>query len=118
MAHGIDALSANFDAVAQTPYTLLGFRGSAPSARTFRAANRNDCVIVFAIHAAGSHGILEGIDRQQSFDKYLEQFHEAAILLYRDDQALVFIAEMLFHELRGLPIAQFAYRGSGAPLGL
>src|SRR5216683_4100684 len=62
--HGVDAFSANFDAVAQTPHTLLGFRGSASAARTFRAANRNDCVIVFAIQAAGSHGILERIDRQ------------------------------------------------------
>src|SRR5439155_15227575 len=35
--------------------------------------------------------------------------------LYGDNQPLVFVAEMLFHELRGLPIAQFAFGGSRTP---
>src|SRR5260370_17357023 len=65
--HGVDAFSANFDAVAQTPHTpLLRFRGSASAARTFLAANRNDCVLVFAIHAPGSHAILQRIAPQYS----------------------------------------------------
>src|SRR6202041_994161 len=34
-----------------------------------------------------------------------------------DDQAFVFLAEMLFHELRGLPVDEFAFGSGGAAFG-
>ena len=61
-------------------------------------------MIGFAKNNTGACGFFQGVDGEQAFHKNFEELHEAAVLLHGNDQRVVFLAEMLLHELRGLPI--------------
>jgi hypothetical protein len=74
-------------------------------------------VVGLAINTAGLRGFFERGDGEQSFDEDVEKFDEAAVFLNGSDEAVVLVAEMLLHELRGLPVDEFAFRGGGAALG-
>ena len=75
-------------------------------------------MVALAVDTTGAGRFFERGDWQQSFHKNFEELDEAAELLNRDDQSFVFLAEVLFHELRGLPIHQLALGRIGAALGL
>ncbi len=75
-------------------------------------------MLAFAMHDARSGGFFQRAERQESFHKNFQQLDEAAIFLHGYDERFVLVAEMIFHELRGLPIFQFAFGGGGAALGL
>ena len=83
----------------------------------FVAGHGDYGVIAFAVKAAGARGFFEGIDGDQAFDKDVEEFDEASEFLHGDDEGVVFVAEMLLHELRGFPGDEFALGGGGAALG-
>src|SRR5712664_2365312 len=74
-------------------------------------------MIAFAKDAAGAGEFLECADGKKSFHKNFEEFDKATELLDGNDQAVVFLAEMLFHELSGLPVHEFALGAIGAALG-
>src|SRR5713226_7131945 len=109
MAHGVDALRANLDAVSQAPHALPGFSAATAASRTVRSADCDDRMVVLAIHTPSARSFLQRADWQEPFHKHFEQLHKAAILLHGNDQPFVFIAEVLFHELRSLPVAQFTF---------
>ena len=74
-------------------------------------------MVAFAIDAAGAGSFFERANRQQPLDEDFEKFDKAAVFLHGDDQAFIFIAEMFFHKLSGLPVAQLAFGRGGTPLG-
>src|SRR6266851_8678050 len=74
-------------------------------------------MIAFAKDAAGAGEFLECADGKKSFHKNFEEFDKAAELLDRNDQAVVFLAEMLLHELGGFPIHEFALGAIGTAFG-
>ena len=74
-------------------------------------------MVALAVDTTGAGRFFERGDWQQSFHKNFEELDEAAELLNRDDQSFVFLAEVLFHELRGLPIHEFAFGAVGSALG-
>src|SRR6266481_1570613 len=111
--HRVNALGADAHAIAVLPRELL--RLCAATSSCARAAppliaawDRNNGVILLAIHAARARRFLQRVDRQQPLHKHLEQLHKAAVLLHGNNQAVVFFAEMLLHELRRLPVHQLA----------
>src|SRR5437660_11586644 len=126
LAHGGDAFGADFDAAAEMPGLLARLGGAAADARLGPAAasgilpaagNGDDGVIVLAVDATGIRGFFESADGEQAFDEDFEEFDEAAVFLDGDDEAFVFLAEMLLHELSGLPVHEFAFGHGGAALG-
>jgi len=119
-ADGVDALGADADAVAEFPGELQsGFAaGGTAAAAGIAAGDGDDGVVALAIDAAGVGSFLDGGDGQQAFDKDFEEFDEAAVFLHGDDERFVFVAEMLLHELRGLPTDEFAFGAGGPALGL
>src|SRR5205085_8665137 len=97
-------------------------RSTATGCSSGRAAlcahERDDSVVALTIDAVSIRGFFQRADGQQSLHENLKKFDEAAELLHRDDQPVVFFSKMLLHELRGLPIHQFALGRIGAALGL
>src|SRR5260370_16149770 len=112
LAHGIDALGADAHAVAVLPYQLLGFcaaaapRAGCPAAAG-SAGHGNDGVISLAVDAARVGGFFERADRQQALDEDFEKLHETSVFLHGNNQPVVFLAEVLLHELSGFPVHQF-----------
>src|SRR5260370_10647835 len=101
------------------PFELAGFCATAVtraarSAATASASKGDDGVIALAKDATGASEFLECADGKKSFYKNFEEFDKAAELLDGNDQAVVFLAEMLLHELSGFPVHQFALGAIGA----
>ena len=126
-AHGINALGADTHAIAVLPRHLTGL-GAAPFAGTITpgacsrsslvsSGHSDDGVVLLSIYAAGARGFFEGVDGQKAFNEDLEEFDKTTEFLHGDDQPVVLLAEMLFHELRGLPVHQFAFGAISAALG-
>src|SRR5215469_15559791 len=119
-ADGVDALGANANAIAKFPGpggARLAPRTRAGTAAAGSAEHSDDGVIVLAIDAAGLDGPFERVDRQQTLHKDVEEFDVAAVFLDRSDEAVVLVAEVLLHELRGLPTDEFALSVGGAAFG-
>src|SRR5712691_6757952 len=119
--HRVNALRANAHAIAMLPCELLRLCAATascarPAAPLITARHRHDGVILLAIHAARACRFLQRVDWEQALDKHLEQLHEASKLLHGNYQSVVFLAEMLLHELRRLPVHQLALRAIRAPL--
>src|ERR1700722_14707076 len=97
MPERIDALGAHFYAISQAENAL--------SLLAPRAAVRfgDDRVILIAVDASLASCFLQAIDAYKPFDENLNQLDEKTELLYGDDQRVIFLAEMVLHELRGLP---------------
>ncbi len=93
-----------------------GARATGSSAAS-SASEGDDGVIAFAQHATRAGKFFQSADRKKAFDENFEEFDEAAKLLDRNDQAVVFLAEMLLHELSGFPVHEFAFGAIGAALG-
>src|SRR5229473_4215730 len=121
LAHRIDALGADAHAVAVLPYQLLGFCAAAADGRGeprpygimpragrpaagVSAGHGNDGVIPLAVDAARVGGFFERADRQQALDEDFEKLHETSIFLHGNNQPVVFLAEVLLHELSGFPV--------------
>src|SRR5208283_939954 len=102
VAHGVDAFGANANAVAKFPGKWRESLAAAPA--VFAAGYGNQGVFAFAMHHAGPGRFFERADRQESFDEDLQQLDKAAVFLYGNDERFVLITEMIFHELRGLPV--------------
>src|SRR5258708_30678955 len=122
-AHGVDAFGADADFSAEMPFELAGFCATAVtraarSAATASASKGDDGVIALAKDATGASEFLECADGKKSFYKNFEEFDKAAELLDRNDQPVVFLAEMLLHELSSFPIHEFALGAIGTALGL
>lgn len=116
-AHGVDAFGADADAVAKMPGEFGEFAAATAAARTalsWAAEQSDHRVIAFAIDDSSAGGFLERSDRQEAFHEDVQKFDEAAEFLNRDDERIVLFAEMLLHELRALPIHEFAFGESGA----
>src|SRR5207302_1873462 len=64
----------------------------------------DDGVIALAKQASRADEFLQRPDGKKAFDEDLEEFYKTAVLLYGNDQPVVFLAEMLLHELGGFPI--------------
>src|SRR5204862_7772075 len=94
--------------------------GPATTTCSAAAATRqgDDGVIALAKDAAGTGEFLQRVDGKKAFDEDFEQFDEAAVFLDGNDQAVVFLAEMFFHELSGFPVHEFAFGAIGAAFGL
>src|SRR5579872_3803749 len=73
-------------------------------------------MIALAVDAAQSGRFLQPVNADKAFDENLGQFHEEAKFLYGDDERAILFAQMAFHELRRLPVHQFALSGVGATL--
>src|SRR6266478_6369663 len=123
-AHGVDAFGAYADAVTEVPGEFFG--GSAAATAVMRAcstaarrgfAEGDDGVVALAEDAAGAGGLFKGVDGEKAFDENFEELDEAAEFLDRNDQGVVLLAEMVFHELRSFPVHQFAFGTVGAALG-
>src|SRR5260370_31600885 len=104
------------------PFELAGFCATAVtraarSAATASASKGDDGVIALALHAACAGEFFESVDGKKAFDEDFEEFDKAPELLDGNDQAVVFLAEMLLHELSGFPVHQFTLGAIGAPLG-
>src|SRR5579884_178912 len=69
---------------------------------------------IFAISVAVSR---QGLDGDEALDEQIEQLHKQAVLGDADDNRRKFVAEVLFHEPRLLPVHQFALGVRRAPLG-
>src|SRR5260370_30411747 len=65
----------------------------------------------------GGSEFLECADGKKAFYKNFEEFDKAAELLDRNDQPVVFLAEMLLHELSSFPIHEFALGAIGTAFG-
>jgi len=91
-------------------------RAARPAAAAW-ASESDDGVIAFAEHASRSGKFFQGADGQKAFDEDFEEFDEAAVFLNGNDQAVVFLAEMRFHELSGFPVHEFALGAIGAAFG-
>src|SRR5260370_27171621 len=104
------------------PFELAGFCATAVtraarSAATASASKGDDGVIALAQHAACAGEFFESVDGKKAFDEDFEEFDKAAELLDGNDQAVVFLAEVLLHELSSFPVHQFALGAIGAALG-
>src|SRR5580658_10222803 len=110
-AHRVDPLRSYAHAVSEVPRNFFELC-SASTTRSRRAAppfasgERDYGVIALAKNNPRARGIFESVYWQQAFDEHFEQLDEAAEFLHRDNQRLVFLAEMRFHELRRLPVHQ------------
>ncbi len=67
----------------------------------------HDRMVAVPIDALLSCKFFQAVDAYQPFDENLHQLYEEPEFLHRDDQRIVFFAEMAFHELSGLPFDQF-----------
>ena len=90
--------------------------GSATAAGT-SASKGDDGVVALAKDAARSGEFLQRADGKKTFHEDVEKFDKAPVFLDGNNQAVVFLAEMLFHELSGFPVHQFALGAIGAALG-
>jgi len=111
MAHRIDALSSDANAVAELPQSLFGFWRCPAPPPLIRAGVSDDGMFVLPVDAVRSGRIFYRRHREQAFDEHFHQLHETSVLLHRNDEAFIFVPQMLLHELRGLPIAQFTFGG-------
>src|SRR5579871_4214987 len=111
MAKRIDALSAHAYFVAKAENELFAF--AARCAVWFA----DDGMIALAEKAALAGGFFQPVDAHQAFHKYFYQLDEESEFLHGNNQRVIFLAEMAFHELRGLPIHQLAFGAIGAALG-
>src|SRR5260370_34762518 len=140
-AHGVDAFGAHADLVAEVPFDLTRFcaatgsrtdcggaandartRCGAATAGTARSAatstgQGDDGVIALAKDAARAGEFFQSDDGKKAFHEDLEKLDEAAVFLDGNNQAVIFLAEVLFHELSGLPVHEFALGAVGAALG-
>src|SRR5260370_19335198 len=122
LAHGVDAFGADADLVAEVPFDLARLcattSGNATGSATTAAATLqgDDGVISLSKHAPHTGEFLERADGKKAFDEDFEEFDKAAVFLHGDNQAVVFLPEMLLHELSGFPIHQFALGAVGAAL--
>src|SRR6266849_1056606 len=103
LAHGIYALAADAPR-------------AGCSAAAVSAGHGNDGVIPLAVDAARVGGFFERADRQQALDEDFEKLHETSVFLHGNNQPVVFLAEVLLHELSGFPVHQFALGAVGAAL--
>src|SRR5690348_3428447 len=118
--HRINSLRSHPHPVSQPPRQLFRFC-SAPAPRTNAAPaiasrQRDHRVIPLAENHSGTSRILQSVYRQQAFHKNLKQLHKASEFLHRDNQRLVFLAKVLLHKLRRLPVHQFSLRPVRPPL--
>src|SRR2546430_1556577 len=90
---------------------------SATASGTSTTSDGDDDVIAFAQHAARTGEFFQSADGKKAFDEDFEEFDEAAVLLHGNDQAVVLLAEMFFHELSGFPVHEFALGAIGAAFG-
>src|SRR5712692_9481907 len=84
---------------------------------SFTAPERDDGVIALAIDATRVCRFFQGVDGQQPFHEHLEKLDKAPVFLNGDDQRIVFLAQVLFHELRRLPIHQLALGAISSAFG-
>jgi hypothetical protein len=85
LADRVDALGADVDWISQVPGALRGEFRAAALARALRSANDYDGVIEFAVGATRPCRFLKCCYRQQTLYEDFGQFHEAAVLLDRDN---------------------------------
>ena len=126
-ANGVDALGADTDAVAEFP-DVAGVRASTAGLFLFSrlvcrealsvAASGNDRVILLAVENVLAGEFRDAVDGDHAFHENFRQLDEETEFLHGDNERVVFLAEMLLHELRGFPGHQFALGGFGAALGL
>src|SRR6202795_4540829 len=111
MAHGVYALGAHVDTIAQAEDPG---RSAGPAA-TVRL--RDDGMVALAVGAPLPGDFLEAVDAHETFDENLEKLDKEPEFLHRNNQRVKFLAETAFHELRGLPVHQLALGSVGAALG-
>jgi hypothetical protein len=118
--HGVDALGAHANAVAEFPDERGGgfAAAGAAAARAAGFAHGDDSAIALAKDAAGARGFFERADGKKTFDEEIEKLDEASVFLNGNDEAVELVAEPLLHVLRGFPGDEFALGGSGTALGL
>ncbi len=116
-AHGVDAFGADTDAITKFPDKRLWLFATAAAAAIVVAGHGDYGVIALAIKTASAGNFVKGIDGDEAFDEDIEEFDEAAVFLHGDDEGIVFVAQVLLHELRGLPGNELALGGGGAALG-
>ena len=103
------------------PHQLLKFCAAAPnctrrSAAAVSAGHGDNDVILLAVNASRVGSFFKRVDRQQAFHEDLEKLDKTAEFLHGNDQPVVFLAEVLLHELSGFPVHQFALGAIGAAL--
>ena len=76
----------------------------------------HDGMIALAKHASRIGEFLQRGDGQKAFHEDFEKFDKATVFLHGNDQPVVFLAEMLLHELGGFPIHQLALGAACAAL--
>ena len=103
MTHGVDAIGTHVHAFSKFPDARM----SSPAA--------DNGVVPFAIKTMSSCLFFQTVQGNETFDKDVHQLDKETKLLHGDDQGLIFIPKMPFHELRGLPIDQLTFGGVGAP---
>ena len=103
MTHGVDAIGTHAHAFPKFPNARM----SSPAA--------DNGVIPFAVKTMRSCLFFQTVQGNEALDKNLHQLDKETKLLHGDDQGLIFIPKMPFHELRGLPIDQLTFGGVGAP---
>ena len=119
-AHRIDPFSAHADLIAEVPFELAGLCAAATPGAGGSAATSTrqgyDGVIALAKHASRAGKFLECADWKKTLHEDFEKLDKTAVFLYGNDQLVVFLAEVLLHELSGFPIHQFALGAIGAAL--
>src|ERR1700677_1269420 len=108
MPEWVDSFGAHAYPVSQPKHSL-------PAGATRAVVRlRHDGMVAVAINAPLPRRFLETVDADQAFDEDLHEFDEESEFLHGYDQSLVLLAQVAFHELRRLPIHQFALGGIGA----
>ena len=111
MAERVDALGADAHPIAQV-------KGQ-PRTPASRAAARfgNDGMLALVIETARAGKFLEAVNADEPLDENFHEFDEKAEFLDGNNQRVVLLAQVVFHELRGLPFHQLTLGGFGAALG-
>src|SRR5271167_480576 len=117
-AHRVYAFGADAHAIAEFPDERIGLLALGAAAAAFVTGDGDDGVVAFAIEAVGACGFFECVDGEEAFDEDVKELDKATVFLDGDDQGVILIAKMLFHELRGFPGDEFALGVGGATLGL
>src|ERR1700735_5238139 len=77
----------------------------------------DDGVIAVAKYAALAGSLFEAVDADEAFDEDVDELDEESEFLHGNNQRVVFVAEMLLHELRRLPFHELALGAIGTALG-
>ncbi len=117
-AHRIDPFGAHADFIAVVPFELAWLCAAATTGAARSAATPtgqgHDSVIALAKHASRAGEFFQRPDGKKALHEDFEKLDKTAVFLHGNDQPVVFLAEMLLHELSGFPVHQFALGAVGA----